>query len=418
MSGEGLRSVAELVRRETGMVVKDPQLPGLEAAIERASPGAGAEQVAAELDSAGQTPLLHRLVDEVTVQETYFFREPRELQAIEWRPLLDRARESGFGVVRVWAAACSTGEEAYTLAMLAGEALGQKAPPVTILATDISGAALQRAEAGRDYSERSVRQLPPRLRERYLVREGQRYRVKDTLRSLVRFRHHNLIGDPAPPIGEVPFDLIACRNVLIYFDLTTVRRVMRSLESALRPGGELILGAADRLTWTAARAEEGDGGPTVEHRRPRGAGKRELRRPLGLPRRRAEDRIEDALLAADGGELARAREIVEALLAADPLMVDAHFVRGLVALDSGDTRAAISTLRQALYLDPSFGLAAFQLGRAYDAGGDARAARRAYAQALRALDPEDGRHRAILDQIDLGDVAAACAARLREGSAR
>ena len=178
--------------------------------------------------------------------------------------------------------------------------------------------------------------------------------------------------------------------------------------------------------------------PPVDRRRSPSAKKRSLKRPLGLepksgaeanppealslsqsangtlrPRRRADDRIEDALLAADVGDLDSAIEIVEALLAEDPLLADAYFVRGLVQLDSGDAQAATKSLRRSLYLDPSFGLAAFELGRAHDASGNAKAARRAYEQALRTLDPADERHHAILDQVDLGDVAAACSARLR-----
>jgi tetratricopeptide (TPR) repeat protein len=252
----------------------------------------------------------------------------------------------------------------------------------------------------------------------------------------VRFRHHNLIADPSPPLGEVPFDVIACRNVLIYFDLPGVQQVLRSLGAALRPDGRLILGAADRLTGTAADLGRGAENPVVE-RRHRHKPKRSLRRPLGLaprpaavgvpvglsrgrgedvdtsaPRRRPEDRIEDALIAADEGDLDRAIEIVEGLLAEDPMLADAHFVRGLVELGAGDAEAATVSLRRSLYLDPSFGLAAFELGRAHDAGGDRVAARRAYEQALRSLDPEDERHRAILDQVDLADVAAACTARL------
>ncbi|HKA66750.1 MAG TPA: CheR family methyltransferase, partial [Solirubrobacterales bacterium] len=252
---EALATVAELVRHRTGVVVKDAQLPALAAAIERIAPGMGAERFVAEVSGAVHGTLLHRLVDEVTVQETYFFRELRELQAIDWRGLQKTAGESGFGVVRVWVAACATGEEAYSLAILASEALGREGAPVVILATDVSKAALEHAEAGEGYSERSVRNLSPQLRERYLFQEKGRYRVKDGLRSLVRFRHHNLIADPSPPLGEVSFDVITCRNVLIYFDLPTVERVLRSLKSALRPDGRLILGAADRLTSTAGNLE-------------------------------------------------------------------------------------------------------------------------------------------------------------------
>jgi chemotaxis protein methyltransferase CheR len=301
------------------------------------------------------------------------------------------------------------------LAILASEAFGRAAPPVTILATDISNAALARAEAGSGYSERSVRNLSQRLRERYLLPERKsHFRVKDQLKALVRFRHHNLIEDSSPPPGEVPFDVVCCRNVLIYFDLPTVGQVLGSLETAARPGGRLILGAADRLSGTAGALGRAVTSPTVERRRVRRT--RSLRRPLGLesgPRRRYEDRIEDALLAANEGDLDSAAEIVAELLAADPTLADAYFVCGLVKLESGDPQAAAASLRTALYLDPSFGLAAFELGRAHDANEDPKAARRAYGQALRSLDAADDRHRAILDQIDLGDVAAACAARLQ-----
>jgi chemotaxis methyl-accepting protein methylase len=440
-----LADVAAVVHRETGMVIKEAQFPALEAALRRVAPELGpAGFLSAVKMGVLGGPLLSRLVDEVTVQETYFFRELRELQAIDWWQLRDSARETGAATVRVWVAACATGEEAYSLAILASEALGRDATPVTILATDVSAAALARAAAADGYSERSVKNLSLDLRERYLEREHGRYRVKSKLKSLVRFRQHNLVTDSSPPLGEVPFDVVACRNVLIYFDRPTVQAVRRALERSLRPQGHLILGAADRLTGTADTLAGAGTGP-VERRRPR-VPKRQLRRPLGLPARRAEDRvaagrpaasaggvaaangeapgrnderINEALAAADDGNLERALEIVDALLADDELMADAYFIRGLVELERGDPGAAAASLRRSLYIDPSFGLAAFQLGRAHEARGDERAARRAYEQALRTLDPEDGRHQAILDQVDLGDVAAACAVRLRAaGGAR
>jgi chemotaxis protein methyltransferase CheR len=439
MNRAALQKIAALVNAETGMVIKERQLPALAAAVGRVVPGMTPERVLPQL--SGGT-LLNRLIDEVTVQETYFFRETRDLETIDWKLLLERAQESGSGVVRIWVAACATGEEAYTLAILASEALGPLGTPVAILGTDVSPAALDRAMAGEGYSPRSVRNLPRRLRDRYLLEEDGRYRVRDSLKSLVRFRRHNLIRDPSPPLGEAPYDLIACRNVLIYFDPPTIVKVIGSLEAALRPEGELILGAADRISGTAGALERAGGESSrrgVERRRgrPRSA-KPTLRRPLGLePKpgeadgpaaparpgggggkpRRGEYRVEDALFATDAGDFDGALEIVEALLAKDPLFADAHFVRGLVELDAGDARAAIYSLRRSLYLDPSFGLAAFELGRAHDASGDPRAARRFYAQALRSLDPEDERHSTLLDQVDLADVAAACRTRLQRSGA-
>jgi chemotaxis methyl-accepting protein methylase len=417
-----LREVADLVQRESGIVIKDPQLPALEAALRRIEPGMDAGALLARVAKAGgREAVLGRLIDEVTVKETYFMREPRDLEAVDWRRLVQEAAARGADRARVWVAACATGEEAYSLAILASEALGPHASTASILATDISEAALERARAG-VYSERAVRNVPPQLRDRYFTHDGNRYSIRDELKSLVRFGRHNLITDAVPPPGELRFDLIACRNVLIYFAAETVEHVIGSLESALRPEALLILGAADRLTGTAGRL----GGlkldrPAIAERRPRPAAKADRRRrgprPRSAsksphPRRRVEDRIEDALAAADRGNLGQALEITARVLTADPLQADAYFVHGLAELGLGDADAAANSLRRALYLDPSFWLAAFQLGRAHDIRGDRPAARRAYQQALRTLNPDDDRHRIILDQIDVGDIAAACSARL------
>ena len=103
------------------------------------------------------------------------------------------------------------------------------------------------------------------------------------------------------------------------------------------------------------------------------------------------------------------------LLAADPLDAEARFVHGIVLLDAGQPTAAVTALRGVLYTDPTFALAAFTLGRAYDAAGDRPAGRRAYARALRTLQdprPAGNRHEALLQQVEVGDIVAACQARL------
>jgi Tfp pilus assembly protein PilF len=108
------------------------------------------------------------------------------------------------------------------------------------------------------------------------------------------------------------------------------------------------------------------------------------------------------------------------MLDANPLDADAYFVRGLAELGLGDAGAAVTSLRRALYIDPRFGLAAFKLARAHELHGDRPAAARAYEQALHTLDPDDSRHDAILDQVDVADVAVACSLglrRLQEGRA-
>src|SRR5204863_9119693 len=128
----------------------------------------------------------------------------------------------------VWVAACASGEEAYTLAVLASEAFAPAEPPVSILATDISLATLVRAREGH-YGRRALRGLDDQMRDPYFVPVGDGVAVDERLRGLVEFRRHNLTRDSVPPLGHDQFELIACRNVLIYFDGDAVERVIGAL---------------------------------------------------------------------------------------------------------------------------------------------------------------------------------------------
>ena len=402
-----LAEIADLVRRETGLVFPAARETALRAALERAAPGLGvASFVPATSDPAGGRELLARLIDEVTNQETFFVRDRGQLDEIPWHALLQRARAAGSGTVRVWCAGCASGDEAYTLALLAAQAFTPAPAPVDVLGTDISQAALAAAAAGQ-YRERAVRVLEPSLRRRYFHQapDGS-YVISDLLRRLVRFRPHNLARDTCPPAGEASFDLITCRNVLIYFSAPLVSTVIDSLERSLRPGGMLVLGAADALHRL-------DRPPAPHSARPAGP---QLRRPLSRgPSPSREQRLAAALEAADHGDREGALAQVASLLAITPLDADAHFIQGLVTLESGNPAAAAAVaLRRALCTDARFALAAFTLGRAYDALGDTPAARRTYEQALRTLDPEDHRHERMLQQVDIGDIAAACRTRLRD----
>ncbi|HSS04988.1 MAG TPA: CheR family methyltransferase [Solirubrobacterales bacterium] len=428
-----LERVAELVERESGIQVKESQMDALVAALGRVSQGMDAEQFLGATEEPARYPvLLGRLIDQVATQETFFMREGRELEAVDWHHLLAAARARGSEQVRVWVSACASGEEAYSVAILATEAFGEGHVPVSILATDISTRALRRSEEAA-YSERSIRDLSSERRDRFLIRDGARSVVGGQLRSLVRTRRHNLVLDPAPPAGEMAFDLVLCRNALIYFGPETVGAVVRSLESAVQPGGQLILGASDRLTSSARRLiESARGGaeaaalvpsPAVA-RRAAGGVSRVLRRPLGrsgpatapftAPSPSRDREASEALEAANAGRYTMAIEATARILAADPLNADAYYVRGLSELASDDPTAAVESLRRALYVDPTFALAAFQLARAHDRRGDDEAARRAYARTLRAISRADEHPRSLPEQVDLADIAVACRARLAE----
>jgi len=405
-----LEKLAGRLRDETGISIDGSRLGSLEAALARLRPPMDA---AAFLLARGEEigpELLDRLIDEVTVNETFFFRQREELDAIDWPLLLEGARSAGSDSVRVWVAACASGEEAYTLAMLAADAFGSDDPPVSIVATDISGAALERGRRGQ-YRGRTVRTLDARMRSRHFVDAGDCLQVRPHLRRLIEFKRHNLIHEGPPRYADKGFDLIACRNVLIYFDGETVEHAIDSLERELAPGGMLVLGAADRLCGFARRLARPQPGVDAQ-RTLTGPVKETMRRPLGRDHEEAPSDLATALAAANAGSLDTAVEITSRLLRDDVLNADAYFVRGMAELGLGDTGAAVSSLRRALYVDPTFGLAAFKLGRAHEQRGDDAAAARAYEQALHTIEAGDTRHEAILDQVDLGDVAGACALRL------
>jgi chemotaxis methyl-accepting protein methylase len=437
----GLAQIRDMIRRETGIALPPARDAAIVAAVDRAAPGLGpAAFLRAAGNPHGGRGLVNRLIDEVTVQETAFVRDRHQLDAIDWPGRWRAARAAGPGPIRVWSAACASGEEAYTLALLAAEAfepdpfnpapfdpgpVSPQPPPVDVLGTDISGAALAAAEAGR-YADRAVRGLDPWLRQRYLDRQADgSYLVGERLRSMVRLRRHNLARDPIPPPGEAGFDLVVCRNVLIYLEQGIVGPVIESMRRSLRPGGELVLGAADALQRddggppaSAGRDTPGPGQPPgPAPPRPRQPPRRSPPepKPAEHPATR-EQRLAAALSAAGRGDRARAQDLVAALLSDDPFDADAHFIGGLVSLEAGRPAGAVTALRRALCADASFGLAAFTLGRAYDTLGDGAAARRCYEMALRTLDPEDDRHGPMLQQVDVGDVAGACRARLAGGN--
>jgi len=371
--------IAELVRRASGIRLDATQHAALGAALGRAHPTT--DPVTFLRHAPNNPRLMEQLLDELTVKETYFLRDRRQLDGIDWHVLAAQARSRGANEVRIWCAACATGEEPFSLALLASDAFAPAQPPVSILATDISGEALARAREG-TYRARSVRDVEPDQRRRYFEPAGDQLVVGEQLRSLVTFAQHNLVTD-TPPFGA-PFDLILCRNVLIYFGGETVDQVLACLELALASDGTLILGAADALCASARRLAPVP--PTIRrHETPSAREARRLRRPLG----RAATPLSDE---GDTGW--------------------AEFLRGLDELEAGDTAGAVRSLRRALFTDPQLALAAFTLGRAHEACGEPTAARRAYEQALRTLDAAAAQHDSRLGRVEADEVIAAARARL------
>jgi chemotaxis protein methyltransferase CheR len=202
------------------------------------------------LREPGAEQELAHLIDAISTNHTFFFREIAHfdfLRECAVPELFERARAERWSRLRVWSAGCSSGEEAYSIAMTLGGCAGTW--PWQVEATDISRRVLVRATAG-IYSEETVSRLPADLVRAYFQRgfaaqEGN-YRVKAALRDRVRFHHVNLVDGPLP-FAE-PFHVIFCRNVMIYFDRRTQEELIDRLARRLVPGGYLLVGHSESLT--------------------------------------------------------------------------------------------------------------------------------------------------------------------------
>lgn len=187
---------------------------------------------------------LERLLEAVTIRETYFFRERAQLDALCTEALPAVARETGASP-RVWSAGCASGEEPYSVAMLAGAVAELAGTPVRVVGTDLVASAIESAQAA-VYRDSALRSTPEAVRERHFRQEGPNaWRLDATVRTRVTFVRRNLLE--GPPEGEAPFDVILCRNVLLYFGDEARDRAVEVFHEALRPGGLLLLGHAESL---------------------------------------------------------------------------------------------------------------------------------------------------------------------------
>ncbi len=193
---------------------------------------------------------LRALFDSVTTNETSFFRSPPQIQAFQEKALpeiLGKRAAQGEKVLRIWSAGCSTGDEPYTLGMVVWEVLGEKMPEwdVKIFASDISEKALKSARAA-VYNDYTLRSVPPDIKKKYFIQEGPQFRVCDDIRMLVELQYLNFNDEKRVKLMR-GFDIIFCRNVLIYFDDAAKKRFVSQLYDNLNPGGYLFIGHSESL---------------------------------------------------------------------------------------------------------------------------------------------------------------------------
>ncbi|MCB2210815.1 protein-glutamate O-methyltransferase CheR [bacterium] len=204
--------------------------------------------LAVEKDDTGKS--LSQLVDRISTNHTYFWREPDHFVFFrdEFLPkLIQQQRARNQKKIRIWIAGCSSGEESYMLAILIKEALGGEAAAwdVGLLATDISTVALAKAEAG-IYRQENISHMPPALKNKYFKKQPSgEYQIDPGLKKMLLHRRLNLMRPSFPFKGT--FQAIFCRNVMIYFDQPTRDELLKKFGKFLDPGGLLFIGHSETL---------------------------------------------------------------------------------------------------------------------------------------------------------------------------
>ena len=434
LSDHEFTTLTQLLHHAAGLVFDDSRRDSLSYSVHERMRAAGCSDVASYLalvSSVTGDEERQALLDEVTIPETHFFRNPPQIRALRKYVLPELLKQAGDRRrLRVWSAGCSTGEEPYTVAMLLRELLPASAGwDLKVIATDVSTRALAAARRGR-YAERAFVMTDPVDLQRFFVLDTTAgcYEVRPEIRELVEFRHHNLVTEQ-PPAEPGELDLVLCRNVTIYFDRETTRSLMQRLHTSLREGGYLFLGHAETLwqiTDAFALVSLGD---AFVYRRPAANAERRAvlpdrrtedePRPTKADRRRhTEDRrriasvlprlvvppapaaapveVVDPLLAVtaavQAGRYAEAADLAAEVTTADPLRSQAHYLHGLALTNLGRDGEALVVLRKAVYLAPDDGFAHFLLAGALERLGEPVAAARSYRAAAGTLGarPLDG----------------------------
>jgi chemotaxis protein methyltransferase CheR len=232
-----------LLETRLAPILREHNLPDLDALADRLKPGGAAP---------GRAALERQVIEAMTTNESFFFRDDKPFAHLRAHalPALLAARPPA-SRLRIWSAAASTGQEAYSLAMILAEQRAALAGRgVDILGTDISRAPLARAQAGLYTQFEVQRGLPMQYLVKYFRKEGTEWRIADALRAMVTFREWNLLAE-LRPLGT--FDIVFCRNVLIYFDQPTKSRVLDAIARQMAPDGRLYLGGAETVIGLTER---------------------------------------------------------------------------------------------------------------------------------------------------------------------
>lgn len=332
------------------------------------------------------------LASHLTTSETYFWREPQTFAALmsDVLPGLIRTGEKQEQRLRIWCAGCSTGEEAFSIAIALHKLIPNLASwNITILATDINPRILRQARAG-VYGEKSFRHPPIWLKKYFRQKDDQRFEVLPEIRKMVTFGYLNLAEDiyPSPGNNTNAMDIIFCRNVLMYFSRTQFQHVVQGFFACLVAGGWLVVSGnelADEfypqftpVAFPGAWFYRKDTAPAHP---PAFMAKTSSLRFPGKPARRTHsgvyrvavlppilqgssqrDLIQAIRVLANQGKLKEAMALCETAIAENRLVPALHFMRAIILQEQNQENEGLVCLRRAIYLDPNYVLAHFAMG--------------------------------------------------------
>ncbi len=440
LSEELYNRFAELIRARAGLHYPEQRRADLAQGLKRAAQHLGVDDLAQLFDLVERYPAAwNELMDELTIGETYFFRNAAQFAALRELILPDLIqRRALVRYLRFWSAGCATGEEPYSLAIALREALPIDPPwQVSILATDVNRRFLARAREA-CYGNWSFRDTPEDVRDRYFIPDNGRWRLRPEIRADVTFAYLNLAEPvyPSPQSGIIAFDVIFCRNVMIYFDEATTRQVVQRLYDALVPGGWLVVGHAEPNIELYRQFETHNAPGTVLYRKPLNAppfivaqsapspalaivaqqpapvlatppissvARQPEPRPVSATVSSPAEQLQAARAAADRGDWSAAAALVQALRTAHPLFAPAYYLQAQIAEHHGQLEAALADYRRSVYLDPQFALGLIGMAGIYARTDHPAAARRSLRQARDLLAQRADSE--VVDSVTGGTVA-------------
>lgn len=255
LSRENLLIIRELIQKRTGLFFPESKFLMLKKSIHSIFLNAQAttfNEYIAYLASKKGEEHFKKLISLITINETYFFRGKEHFEILKNHllPELIAKESSNSKTLSIWSAGCSTGEEAYSIAMIVKELIPEiDTWKINIIASDIDETALNTGRKG-EYNRWSFRSVEPNIISKYFTRKGDIYQVKEGYKPLVSFINHNLLSDPPPDAGNGnnKFDIILCRNVTIYFKKETTMSIASKFHQCLREEGYLIVGHSEYST--------------------------------------------------------------------------------------------------------------------------------------------------------------------------